>query len=55
MIELRLGRSIAQILPLHRIPISIMKQEEKGIITTKLVITMAVIAMVKISILLLWI
>jgi hypothetical protein len=49
----KLGRSIAQILPFHK-PIKKQKQQ-KEIITTKLVITMAVIAIVKIAVLVLWI
>lgn len=54
MAEYRLGRSIAQILPFHRIPIE-KKQQQKEIITTKLVITMVIIAIVKIAVLFLWI
>jgi hypothetical protein len=46
----KLGRSIAQTLTFH-IPI----KTEKEIITTKLVITMVTIAIVKITVLLLWI
>lgn len=49
----KLGRSIAQILPFHRIPIK--KEQQKEIITNKLVITMVVIAIVKIIVLVLWI
>jgi hypothetical protein len=51
MIQYRLGRSIAQLVPfqLRR------KQEQKEIITNKLVITMVVIAIVKIAVLMLWI
>jgi hypothetical protein len=50
----RLGTGIAQIIPLHRVPI---QQEpavgpKKEVITTKLVIVMAIVAIVKISILL---
>jgi hypothetical protein len=50
----KLGRSIvlAQILPFH---IPIKKREQKEIITTKLVITMVLIAIVKIAVLTLWI
>ena len=47
----KLGRSIAQIAPFHRIPIK--KQQQKEIITTKLVITMVIIAIVKIAVLIL--
>jgi hypothetical protein len=36
----KLGRSITQILPFHRIPIK--KQEQKEIITNKLVIAMII-------------
>jgi hypothetical protein len=53
-----LGKSIAQIVPFHRIPIPIKKQqqqEQKEIITTKLVITMVIIAIVKVAVLILWI
>ena len=49
----KLGRSIAQIAPFHRIPIK--KQQHKEIITTKLVITMVIIAIVKIAVLILWV
>jgi len=49
----KLGRSLAQILPSHRIPVTIKKQQEqKEIITTKLVITMVIIAIAKIAVLL---
>jgi hypothetical protein len=40
----RLGRSIAQILPFHRIPIN----KPKEFITTKIVIVMVILAIVKI-------
>jgi hypothetical protein len=49
----KLGRSIAQILPFHRIPIK--KEQQKEIITNKQEITMVVIAIVKIIVLVLWI
>jgi hypothetical protein len=49
----KLGRSIAQILPFHRIPIK--KEQQKEIITNKLEISMVVIAIVKIIVLVLWI
>jgi len=49
----KLGTSVAQIVPFHRIPIK--KQQQKEIITTKLVITMVIIAIVKIAVLILWI
>jgi hypothetical protein len=49
----KLGRSIAQILPFHRIPIK--KEQQKEIITNKLEITKVVIAIVKIIVLVLWI
>jgi hypothetical protein len=57
----KLGRSIAQLVPFH---LSIKKQErqhqqqepkQKEIITSKLVITMVIIATVKIAVLILWI
>jgi hypothetical protein len=51
----KLGRSIAQKAPFHR-PIKKERQEQrKEIITTKLVITMVIIAIVKIPVLILWI
>jgi hypothetical protein len=54
-----LGRSITKIVPFQRIPITIEKQKqqlkEKEIITSKLVITMVIIAIVKIAVLMLWI
>ena len=52
--EYKLGRSIGQIAPFH---ISIKKEQkqQKEIITTKLVITMVIIAIVKIAVLILWI
>jgi hypothetical protein len=48
----KLGRSVGQIVSLQ-----VTKQivEQKEIITTKLVITMVIIAIVKISVLMLWI
>jgi hypothetical protein len=49
-----LGISIAQIVPFHRIPIK-KQEQQKEIITTKLVITMVIIAIVKIAVLILWI
>jgi hypothetical protein len=48
----KLGRSITKIVPFH---LPIKKQEQKEIITTKLVITMVIIAIVKIAVLMLWI
>jgi len=50
----KLGRSIAQIVPFH-LPIKKQQQEQKEIITTKLVITMVIIAIIKIAVLILWI
>jgi|GEM_PF-1818996 hypothetical protein len=47
----KLGRSIAQIVPFQRIPIK--KQQQKEIITSKLVIIMVIIAVVKIAVLIL--
>ena len=58
-----LGRSIAKQFPFERIPITIKEQEQqqpeqpkqrKEIITTKLVITMVIIKIVKIAVLILW-
>ena len=51
-----LGRSITQIIPFYRQrqPEEQPKQQ-KDIITTKLVITMVIIAIVKIAVLILWI
>jgi hypothetical protein len=46
--KFKLGRSVAQIVPFHRIPIK-KQQQQKEIITTKLVITMVIIAIVKIA------
>jgi hypothetical protein len=43
----KLGRSIAQMVPFHRIPIK--KQQQKDIITNNLVITMVIIPIVKIA------
>jgi hypothetical protein len=40
---------------LFHIPINKQKQQQKEIITTKLVITMVIIAIVKIAVLILWI
>ena len=52
---IKLGRSIAQLVPIHT-PIKKERQEQrKEIITTKLVITMVIIAIVKIAVLILWI
>jgi hypothetical protein len=48
----KLGRSIAQIIPFHRIPILVKKPKE--FITTKMVILMVAIAILKIAVLLLW-
>jgi hypothetical protein len=45
--QFRLGRSIAQILPFHRIQL----QQEDSIITKKILIIMAVIAIAKIAVL----
>lgn len=60
-----LGRSIAQLVPFHRVPIKKqqLKQDlqpkqpkkDKEIITNKLVITMVIIAIVKVAVLMLWI
>jgi hypothetical protein len=50
----KLGRSIVHIVPFNRIPIKKDKQQ-KEIITTKLVLTMVIIAIVKIAVLMLWI
>jgi hypothetical protein len=47
----KLGRSIVKVAP-FRIPIK--KQKRKEIITTKLVTTMVIIAIVKIAVLMLW-
>ena len=45
-----------QVLPSHRIPIKIKKEQQpKEIITTNLVITMVIIAIVKVAVLVLWI
>jgi hypothetical protein len=49
--EYKLGTSIGQIAPFQ---ISI-KKEQKEILTNKLVITMVIIAIVKIAVLVLWI
>jgi hypothetical protein len=51
----KLGRSITQIIPFYRQQEQLEQQERKEIITTKLVITMVIIAIVKIAVLLLWI
>jgi hypothetical protein len=48
----KLGRSIAQLVPFH---LPIKKEQQKEIITNKLVITMVIIAIVKIGVLILWI
>jgi hypothetical protein len=43
---------MTQVLPFHRIPIKIKKEQQpKEIITTKLVITMVIITIVKIAVL----
>ena len=49
MTECILGRSIAQIVPFHRI------NKPKELITTKMVIIMVTIVIVKIAVLFLWI
>ncbi|HEY9398701.1 MAG TPA: hypothetical protein VIP29_02255 [Nitrososphaeraceae archaeon] len=49
-----LGRSLTQIIPFHRIPIK-KQEQQKEIITNKLVIIMVIIAIVKIAVLMLWI
>lgn len=49
MTEYRLGRSIASIVSFHR---HIQKKQE--LITNKLVVTMVVIAIVKIAVFILW-
>ena len=48
MIEYRLGRSIAQIIPFYR------RIKEKELITTKLLIVMAIVTIAKVAVLLLW-
>lgn len=48
----KLGRAIGQTVPFH---IPIKKEQQKEIITTKLVITKVIIAIVKIAVLILWI
>jgi len=48
----RLGTAIAQIIPFYR---QRQPEQQKEIITTKLVITMVIIAIVKIAVLMLWI
>jgi hypothetical protein len=56
--QFRLGRSIAQIVPFyrHRQPeVKEQPKQHKEIITTNLVITMVIIAIVKIAVLILWI
>ena len=56
MTEYRLGRSITQIIPFHKEPIQQPKpKKERELITTKLVIIMVVVAIVKIAVLMLWI
>ncbi len=55
--QFRLGRSIAQIVPFYRQRQPEVKEQpkqHKEIITTKLVITMVIIAIVKIAVLILW-
>ena len=48
----KLGRSIVQLVPFHLL---IKTQQQKEIITNKLVTTMVIIAIVKIAVLILWI
>jgi len=55
--QFRLGRSIAQIVPFYRQRQPEVKEQpkqHKEINTTKLVITMVIIAIVKVAVLLLW-
>ena len=54
MNQYRLGRSIAQIVP-FQVTKRIAEPKQKEIITTKLVITMVIIAIVKVAVLVLWI
>lgn len=57
MTEYKIGMAIGQIVRLHKIPIQKQQQEikpKKEIFTTKLIITMAVIEIVKIAVLILW-
>jgi hypothetical protein len=54
MVQYTLGRSIARLVPFHRIPIAITKKP-KELITAKMAITMVIVAIVKIAVLLLWI
>jgi hypothetical protein len=51
--EYKLGKSIAQIVPFQR-PIKKQPKQQKEIITNKLVITMVVIAIVKIAVLIVY-
>jgi hypothetical protein len=52
----KLGTGIAKSFPFERVPVPIPPPvKQKEIITTKLVITMVIIAIVKIAVLLLWI
>jgi hypothetical protein len=55
--KFKLGRSLAQIIPFYRQQRQPEHQpkQQKEIITTKLVITMVIIAIVKIAVLILWI
>ena len=58
MTEFRLGKGITMIVPFHRLRddkehVPIKKEKPKEILTTELVITMVVIAIVKVSVLLL--
>jgi hypothetical protein len=48
MTTYRLGRSTAQIVPFHR------RIKEKELITNKLLIVMAIVAIAKIAVLVLW-
>ena len=50
----KLGKSLVQIIPFHRVPIQRQEpKKERELITTKLIIVMAIIAIVKIAVLLL--
>jgi hypothetical protein len=50
--KFKLGRSIAQIVPFHKPIKEQQPKQQKEIFTTKLVITMVIIAIVKIAVLL---
>ena len=50
----KLGRSIAQIVPFHRIPIQ-QPIKQKEIITKKVLIIFGIVVIIKIIVLLLWI